>query len=131
MALCRRLLAVLSPLDLASLSGLEQLRARRTRYHVFRPVAPPFTHERLICVVSFHLLPAAAPSTHGLLLWPNPGCNQEGEFILICYIVNKGMLFLLTNTRYSMLFTHQVVKNVYMIYIFTDKKRKIINFKIF
>lgn len=79
LVLCRRLLALLSLLDVAAFPGLEQLRARGTWHHVFRPVAPPLAHQRVICVVSVHLLSAAAPSAYGLLLRQNPCCNQEGE----------------------------------------------------
>lgn len=79
-----RHLALLSPLDLAALPRLEQLRPRGTWDHVLRPVAPPFNNQHLICVVSLRLLSAAAPSAHDLLLWPNPGCDQEGEFEQIC-----------------------------------------------
>lgn len=100
LVLCRRLLALLSPLDLAALAGLEQLRARGTRNHMLRTVAPPFTHQHLLCALSLHLLSAAAPSAHGLLLWPNPGCSQEGEFILeavkttlIWKIINFNVFF--------------------------------------
>lgn len=85
LALCRRLLALLPLLDVAPLPGLEQLWPWGTRDHMLRPVAPPLAHQHLICVVSLHLLPSAAPSTHGLLLWPNPACNQEGEWIPTCY----------------------------------------------
>lgn len=93
LALCRRLLALLSPLDLSTLPGLEQLWTWGTRYHMLSPVAPPFTHQRLVCVMSLHLLSAAAPSTHDLLLWPNLLCNQEGELILIFHTLNRACCF--------------------------------------
>lgn len=80
LAQCWRLLALLAPLDFATLAGLEQLWARGTRNHMLGPVAPAFTRRHLICSVPFHLLPVAAPSAHDLLLRPNPGCTQEGEF---------------------------------------------------
>lgn len=84
LALCGGLLALLSALDPATPPGLEQLWARGTRDYMLCPVAPPFTQQRLIRVVSLHLLPAAAPSGDDLLLWQDPGGNQEGEFIIIC-----------------------------------------------
>lgn len=80
LAQCRRIMDLLSPLDIATLAGLEQLWARGTWNHMLCPVAPAFTRQHLVCSVSFHLLSVAALSAHGLLLWPNRGCNQEGEF---------------------------------------------------
>lgn len=76
------LLALLSPLDPAALAGMEQLRAGGSWHHVLGPVAPPFPQQHLLCAVSLHLLPPAAPPAHGLLLWSHPGCHQEGKFRL-------------------------------------------------
>lgn len=86
-----RLLALRPPLDLAPLAGLEPLRARRSRDHVFYPVAPPFSSQHLVRAVPLRLLPAAAVPGHGVLLRPNPGGSQKGEFKLQLTISAKTL----------------------------------------
>lgn len=80
LAVCWRLLVLLSLLDIASPPRLEQLWTRGSWYHLLRPVAPPLTLQHLVCVVSLHLLSAAAPSAHAIFLWKNPDGHKEGEF---------------------------------------------------
>lgn len=72
LAVCWRLLVLLSLLDIASPPRLEQLWTRGSWYHLLRPVAPPLTLQHLVCVVSLHLLSAVAPSAHAIFLWKNP-----------------------------------------------------------
>lgn len=75
----RGLLALCPLLDAASTSGLEQLWARRSRDHLFGPVAPAVTQQHLLRGVPLHLLSAASASSHGLLLRPHPDHHQTGE----------------------------------------------------
>lgn len=80
LAMCGRLLALLVGVGAASIPGLEQLWAWRSRDNLLCAVAPAVSQQCLICGLPVHLLSPPASAAHGLLLWQDPAHHQRGEW---------------------------------------------------